>query len=51
MTFWGPFEADGADGNIRGGNNNERENITAGFKTSEGSRSPAPSLKDNQYWV
>ncbi|GLD55148.1 chondroitin sulfate proteoglycan 4-like protein [Lates japonicus] len=51
MTFWGPFEADGADGNIRGGNNNERENITAGFKTSVGSRSPAPSLKDNQYWV
>ncbi|TDH01911.1 hypothetical protein EPR50_G00167550 [Perca flavescens] len=53
MTFWGPFEADGAggDGNIRSDNNNERDNVTAGFKTSLRSRSLTPNLKDNQYWV
>ncbi|XP_042365625.1 chondroitin sulfate proteoglycan 4-like [Plectropomus leopardus] len=53
MTFWGPLEADGAggDGNIRGGNNKERDNVTAGFKTPLRSRSPTPTLKDNQYWV
>uniref|UniRef100_A0A8C9XC62 Laminin G domain-containing protein n=1 Tax=Sander lucioperca TaxID=283035 RepID=A0A8C9XC62_SANLU len=53
MTFWGPFEADGAggDGNIRGDNNNERGNVTAGFRTSLRSRSLTPTLKDNQYWV
>ncbi len=62
MTFWGPFEADGAggDGNIRVGNSNERDNVTcgnamqavtAGFKTSLRSMSPTPTLKDNQYWV
>ncbi|XP_056259893.1 chondroitin sulfate proteoglycan 4-like [Seriola aureovittata] len=62
MTFWGPFEADGAggDGNIRGGIGIERDNVTcgnalqavtAGFKTSVGSTSPTTTLKDNQYWV
>ncbi|XP_035800252.2 chondroitin sulfate proteoglycan 4-like isoform X1 [Amphiprion ocellaris] len=60
MTFWGPFEANvaGGDGNIRGCNSSERDNvasstalpaISAGFKTSVRSRSP--TLKDNQYWV
>uniref|UniRef100_A0A8C4F5Y6 Laminin G domain-containing protein n=1 Tax=Dicentrarchus labrax TaxID=13489 RepID=A0A8C4F5Y6_DICLA len=57
MTFWGPFEADGAGGhgNIRGGNSRERDSVscgvaavTAGFKRST---SPTPTLKDNQYWV
>ncbi|XP_044030460.1 chondroitin sulfate proteoglycan 4-like isoform X1 [Siniperca chuatsi] len=62
MTFWGPFEADrgGGDRIIRGGNSSERDNVpcgnavpavTAGFKTSLRSRSPTPTLKDNQYWV
>uniref|UniRef100_UPI001ED86138 chondroitin sulfate proteoglycan 4-like n=1 Tax=Scatophagus argus TaxID=75038 RepID=UPI001ED86138 len=60
MTFWGPFEADGAggDGNIRDGNSIGRDSVTcggaavtAGFKTSLRSRSPTPTLKDNQYWV
>lgn len=62
MTFWGPFESDatGNNGNIRGDSSNERDNVTccntlpavtAGFKTSVTSRSPTPTLKDNQYWV
>ncbi|XP_040013786.1 chondroitin sulfate proteoglycan 4-like [Xiphias gladius] len=59
MTFWGPFEADGAggDGNIRSGHSNERHCgnavrvVTAGFKTSVRSRSQTLTLKDNQYWV
>ncbi|XP_075935926.1 chondroitin sulfate proteoglycan 4-like [Anarhichas minor] len=53
MTFWGPFEADGAgdDGNIKGGNSIEKDMVTAGFQTSLRSRSPTPTLKDNQYWV
>ncbi|XP_068588507.1 chondroitin sulfate proteoglycan 4-like [Cebidichthys violaceus] len=53
MTFWGPFEADeaGGDGNIRGGNSIEKDMVTAGFQTSLRSRSPTPTLKDNQYWV
>ncbi|XP_059214410.1 chondroitin sulfate proteoglycan 4-like [Centropristis striata] len=51
MTFWGPFEADAGGGEGRGGNSSERDNVTAGFKTSVRSRSPTPTLKDNQYWV
>ncbi|XP_029372421.1 chondroitin sulfate proteoglycan 4-like [Echeneis naucrates] len=62
MTFWGPFEADGAGGNenITGLNNNEGDNVTcgnallavtAGFKTSVESRSPTTTLKHNHYWV
>ncbi|XP_045921927.1 chondroitin sulfate proteoglycan 4-like [Micropterus dolomieu] len=62
MTFWGPFEADGAgdDGNIRHGNISERDygpcggavpDFTAGFKTSLRSMSLTPTLKDNHYWV
>ncbi|XP_074474956.1 chondroitin sulfate proteoglycan 4-like [Sebastes fasciatus] len=53
MTFWGPVEVDRAagDANNRGGNSNERDNVTAGVKTTLRSRSPTPTLKDNQYWV
>lgn len=59
MTFWGPFEAEGpdGDGNIRSGNSIERDNlsfgaaVTKGFKASLRSRSPPPSLRHNQYWV
>ncbi|KAL7377035.1 hypothetical protein ABVT39_020267 [Epinephelus coioides] len=53
MTFWGPVEADGARGvvNRRGSNSNERDNVTAEFKTPIRSRSSTPTLKDNQYWV
>ncbi|KAM9338003.1 chondroitin sulfate proteoglycan 4-like [Symphorus nematophorus] len=60
MTFWGPVETDGAgrDGNSRGGNSSERGNatcrdgaVTAAFKSSVRSKSPTPTLKDNQYWV
>ncbi|XP_076614950.1 chondroitin sulfate proteoglycan 4-like isoform X2 [Chaetodon auriga] len=60
MTFWGPFDGDGAggDGNTRGGNSSERDNvtcgsaaITAGFKTSLRSSPPTPTLNNNQYWV
>lgn len=60
MTFWGPFEAERADGdgNIRDGNGSERDNVTcdgaavtARFKTSLRSRSPTPTLRHNQYWV
>ncbi|XP_029301024.1 chondroitin sulfate proteoglycan 4-like [Cottoperca gobio] len=52
MTFWGPLKADGADGegNIRGNNSEERDHLTAGFKTLR-SRSCTPTLKENQYWV
>ncbi|XP_062290022.1 chondroitin sulfate proteoglycan 4-like [Scomber scombrus] len=59
MTFWGSVESD-RDGNIRGGNSNETDNVTgcnvlpadtAGFKTSVRPRSPTPNLKDDQYWV
>ena len=60
MTFWGPFDADGAggDGNIRRGSINQRDNViwrnafpavATGFKTSVSSRSP--TLRDGQYWV
>ncbi|XP_068430681.1 chondroitin sulfate proteoglycan 4-like [Clinocottus analis] len=61
MTFWGSFEADGAggDGNNRGGIAKDmvtaggiaKEMVTAGFQTALRSRSPTPTLKDNQYWV
>ncbi|XP_015241759.1 PREDICTED: chondroitin sulfate proteoglycan 4-like [Cyprinodon variegatus] len=62
MTFWGPIESDlaGRDGNIRGRNNSEIENLgcanmpqvsPAGFKTAWRSRSPTPTLKDSQFWV
>lgn len=56
MTFWGPFEADGSggDGNMRVGNNRESRGgaaVTTGFRTSVRSRSPTPTLKENQYWV
>lgn len=61
MTFWGPFENDFVfgDRNIRGCNSNERVDTTstdalpptAGFRSSVRSRSPTPTLKDNQYWV
>ncbi|XP_040053618.2 chondroitin sulfate proteoglycan 4 [Gasterosteus aculeatus] len=53
MTFWGTFEADGegAGGNVIGGGSIEKDMATAGFQTSLRSRSPTPTLKDNQYWV
>uniref|UniRef100_A0A3Q3LFQ3 Chondroitin sulfate proteoglycan 4-like n=1 Tax=Mastacembelus armatus TaxID=205130 RepID=A0A3Q3LFQ3_9TELE len=62
ITFWGPFEAEmtDGDGNTRGDKSHEIGNvtcgnrlpaITTGFKTPVGSRSPTPTLKNNQYWV
>ncbi|XP_060917242.1 chondroitin sulfate proteoglycan 4-like [Labrus mixtus] len=64
MTFWGPFDAEGAgdDGNVGGDlmNSKVRYNIPlrtavpavqAGYKTSLGTGSPTPSLKRYQYWV
>lgn len=60
MTYWGPFEAVVADDNDAGirNDNIERGHVTcrdvtvsAGFKTSDRSRSPTPSLKHKQYWV
>ncbi|KAM8828482.1 chondroitin sulfate proteoglycan 4-like isoform 2-T2 [Spinachia spinachia] len=53
MTFWGAFEADGegGDANIIGGDSIVKDMGTAGFQTSLRSRSPTPTLKDNQYWV
>ncbi|KAM3600638.1 uncharacterized protein V6R79_026433 [Siganus canaliculatus] len=60
MTFWGPLEPEGARGdrNIKDGNRKDRNNMTysgaaftAGFRSSLRSRSPNPTLKDNQYWV
>ncbi|XP_062415007.1 chondroitin sulfate proteoglycan 4-like [Pungitius pungitius] len=53
MTFWGAFEADGVggDGNIVGGDGVEKDMETTGFQTSLRSRSPTPTLKNNQYWV
>ncbi|XP_062268240.1 chondroitin sulfate proteoglycan 4-like [Platichthys flesus] len=60
MTFWGPFEADGAagNGNIRRGSIDQRNNVicrnafpavATGFKASVSSRSP--TLRHDQYWV
>lgn len=59
MTFWGPFEADGVDGdvNIKDGNSGGQSvtcghaAISTGFKRSLRSRSPTPTLRCNQYWV
>ncbi|XP_041826944.1 chondroitin sulfate proteoglycan 4-like [Melanotaenia boesemani] len=66
MTFWGPFESDITSRNeISRGlvvKSSERDNINmtcgialplspAGFKTPGASRSPPPTLKENQYWV
>ncbi|XP_029941244.1 chondroitin sulfate proteoglycan 4-like [Salarias fasciatus] len=60
MTFWGPVEADvGGAAGISTSGKNERDDVpgdntqvqTAGFKNAVRSRSPAPTLKDNQYWV
>ncbi|CAN9504843.1 unnamed protein product [Ophioblennius macclurei] len=49
MTFWGPVEADAgrADVNSTGSHNDNSQIHTAGLMT----RSRAPTLKDNQYWV
>ncbi|XP_034047698.1 LOW QUALITY PROTEIN: chondroitin sulfate proteoglycan 4-like [Thalassophryne amazonica] len=63
MTFWGPFESDGAsvDGGITHRNRNETRSGdpsagakalgAAEHKTAPTPRSPAPTLKNNQYWV
>ncbi|XP_041667302.1 chondroitin sulfate proteoglycan 4-like [Cheilinus undulatus] len=62
MTFWGPFDTDGAggDGNIQDGTIKERDNVSlctaepavvAAYNTTIGSMSPTPSLKRYHYWV